>query len=85
MRPVQVLLARDADPLVSSRLHRLRDYLASGTELDPRPIVPVVNFELFCDLVAARLVQADVADDKFRLLRQAYPGLDLVKQSDLLV
>ena len=85
VRPVQVLLASDSDPLVSTRLHRLRDYLLGCAELDASPIVRVVNFELFRDLVAARLVQADVADDKFRLLRQAYPGLDLVKQSDLLV
>ena len=85
VRPVQVLLASDSDPLVSSRLHRLRDYLLGCAELDAGSIVRVVNFELFRDLVAARLVQADVADDKFRLLRQAYPGLDLVKQSDLLV
>ena len=69
--------------LIASLCH---DLLLS-TVLDTRPNVSIISsFQILRDLLfSARLLEADTADNEFGLLRQAYPGLDLVKESNFFV
>ena len=61
--------------------------LLLSTILDARPYVGIISsFQILRDLLfSTRLFEADAADNEFGFLRQAYPGLDLVKQSNFFV